>query len=642
LESIANNEEAIRKKIDESNDLVWRQRATPTADYNPAVIIEAAFNDAKAINYTYGIARSTLSMGMGAFIITHDSALSLKLITEAYQMFKTLNDKEWMSNSLLTQAIVTNSLGNHEDALYYAIKGIEFYENDHHPGLQEVAMAYYVTGTVYKDLKKFDQAEYYFLKGIENEEERSSWVGRIFTGLSNIYNVREKYQEALDLSFRSLAILKEENNIIGISRALNDIGIIYRKLKQYDKALPHFYEALELRKEANVPHFVLGSLIDIADTHVESGDLKKGLEYYLKAQPLAEETAHSARLATIFLSVANLYKLLNKYEESILHFQKHIKLISEINVKEKEIKITDLQNSILAEKEQEIERLKNVELKNAYDLITEKNKEIMDSIHYAKRIQNALLASEKLLEENLKEQFVLFKPKDIVSGDFYWATKVTSSKFKVSGSGGNTQNPKPATLNSELFYLAVCDSTGHGVPGAFMSLLNITFLNEAIVEKGIYEPHLILNYVRERLISAISQDGAQDGMDGILICYDKQNGTLTYSAANNAPILVSGNKIQNLAYDKMPVGKGLETTSFKLHKIDVKSSDSVYLITDGYADQFGGTKGKKFKHKNLVELIQSYAELPLSEQKDQLDSYFENWKGDLEQVDDVCIIGIRL
>ena len=151
-----------------------------------------------------------------------------------------------------------------------------------------------------------------------------------------------------------------------------------------------------------------------------------------------------------------------------------------------------------AQKEAEINRLKNVELKNAFDVIAEKNKDITDSINYAKRIQQALLASDDMLKRNLKEYFVLYKPKDIVSGDFYWAVE-----------------------KNGCFYLAVCDSTGHGVPGAFMSLLNISFLNEAINEKNISQPNEVFNHARKRLVENISSDGAQDGMDGILVKFGK-------------------------------------------------------------------------------------------------------------------------
>ena len=262
------------------------------------------------------------------------------------------------------------------------------------------------------------------------------------------------------------------------------------------------------------------------------------------------------------------------------------------------------------------------------EIIEEKQKEIVDSINYAKRIQYTLLARETLLRENLHEHFVLFKPKDIVSGDFYWATEIRSS-----GQGQEA---------GERFYLACCDSTGHGVPGAFMSLLNISFLNEAIIEKNILEPNEVLNHVRKRLIENISQEGGQDGMDAILICFDKTKNTITYSAAHNAPLLIRNGEAINLAYDKMPVGKGETNDPFTLHTIHAQKGDLIYLFTDGYADQFGGSKGKKFKYKQLEELLIANANAPLQQQSAILDREFEFWKGNLEQVDDVLVIGIKI
>ncbi|MDP1744943.1 MAG: two-component regulator propeller domain-containing protein [Bacteroidota bacterium] len=279
------------------------------------------------------------------------------------------------------------------------------------------------------------------------------------------------------------------------------------------------------------------------------------------------------------------------------------------------------------------------------ELIEEKQKEIVDSINYAKRIQYALLANDSLLEQNLIEHFILFQPKDIVSGDFYWATLNNGAGDRGQGTGElHSSNTSPSSLDtgspSSRFYLAICDSTGHGVPGAFMSLLNISFLNEAITEKNIKLPNEILNHVRQRLIESVSQDGAQDGMDGILLCFE--NGKITYAAANNAPVILRDHLIINLPTDKMPIGKGEKNSSFTLHTIDTQKGDMLYFYTDGYADQFGGLKGKKFKYKQLEELLISIEQKSMEDQKQILTTTIENWKGNLEQVDDILIIGMRI
>jgi len=278
------------------------------------------------------------------------------------------------------------------------------------------------------------------------------------------------------------------------------------------------------------------------------------------------------------------------------------------------LRITSKQKVLIEIKNKETQEQKEL-IEQQKEVVEEKQKEILDSINYAKRIQYALLASNEILKANLNEHFVYFNPKDIVSGDFYWATK-----------------------KADKFYLAVCDSTGHGVPGAFMSLLNISFLNEAINEKNIVAPNEVLNHVRQRLIE--NMDGGQDGMDAVLICIEKNK--ISYAAANNALVIIKNGELIHLDADKMPVGKGERTDSFTLRSVEAGKNDLIYLYTDGYADQFGGPKGKKFKYKPLNELLLSAKDTALSEQRRILEESFNAWKGNIEQVDDVLLIGIKV
>jgi serine phosphatase RsbU (regulator of sigma subunit) len=259
----------------------------------------------------------------------------------------------------------------------------------------------------------------------------------------------------------------------------------------------------------------------------------------------------------------------------------------------------------------------NTELAAQKKLVEEKQKDIVDSIHYAHRIQNALLAYDAVITENLPQSFILHKPKDIVSGDFYLAWK-----------------------NQFGFYVAVCDSTGHGVPGAFMSLLNSTFLNEALREKQIEHPDEIFNYVRARLIESISKEEHKDGFDGIL--FRITPGKIEYAAAGNAPVIVRKGVHAKLEFDRMPVGKSEKQIPFTRFNVSYESGDAFYLLTDGYADQFGGehTNGKKFKLKNLCETLEKIHALPPSAQREQLLTVFEKWKGANEQVDDVLVVGV--
>lgn len=279
---------------------------------------------------------------------------------------------------------------------------------------------------------------------------------------------------------------------------------------------------------------------------------------------------------------------------------------------------------------------KNLEINNQRQILEEKHKEITDSINYAERIQRALLASKNMLDENLNDYFILFKPKDIVSGDFYWA-----SFIKVSDVNGQR----------DLFYLVTADSTGHGVPGAIMSIVNIASLKEAIVQ-GIQSPDLILNETRRLVIENLkndgSEDGGKDGMDASLLSIDFENNIMNCACANNPIWIIRKNEGESaelieIKPDRMPIGKhDKDATPFKLHTFKLHKGDAIYTLTDGFPDQFGGVNGKKFKTKQLQEILVSISHEPMETQKQKLNSAFDIWKGDLEQVDDVLIIGIKI
>lgn len=234
------------------------------------------------------------------------------------------------------------------------------------------------------------------------------------------------------------------------------------------------------------------------------------------------------------------------------------------------------------------------------------------------------MASEDLLQRNLPEHFVLFNPKDVVSGDFYWATPT-----------------------DEGFIYIASDCTGHGVPGAFMSLLNISKLSQVINENKVTRPDLILNNIRTEIINALNAEGSKeeskDGMDAVLCKLDLKNMRLEYAAANNSFYIIRDKKLIVCKADKMPVGMGHDDSiSFTYNQISLEKGDVIYTFTDGYADQFGGPKGKKFKYKQLEEILISIHLLPMKEQSNILNHKFQDWRGNLDQVDDILIIGIRI
>jgi serine phosphatase RsbU (regulator of sigma subunit) len=251
--------------------------------------------------------------------------------------------------------------------------------------------------------------------------------------------------------------------------------------------------------------------------------------------------------------------------------------------------------------------------------LAEKNKDITDSIKYAKRIQVAILPPKIPFNDT----FVLFKPKDIVSGDFYWIEIVDNKEF-----------------------IAAVDCTGHGVPGAFMSIIGSNLLNKIVKEHSIHQPGEILNILNQELIkslkSAEEKEAVYDGMDLALICFNRNASELEYAGAYNPLLLLRNGDIQEIKADRFSIGRSSvarKTKNFTNHKVNIEKNDSIYIFSDGYADQFGGETGKKFKLKPLKELLLAINDKPMMEQKNILDSTIEAWRGDIEQVDDILIIG---
>jgi serine phosphatase RsbU (regulator of sigma subunit)/CHASE3 domain sensor protein len=257
-------------------------------------------------------------------------------------------------------------------------------------------------------------------------------------------------------------------------------------------------------------------------------------------------------------------------------------------------------------------------LKAAKDETEHKNKEITDSIHYAQRIQNAILPDDGRFTDCLPKSFVIYEPKDIVAGDFYWMVKQ-----------GNT------------ILLAAADCTGHGVPGAMVSVVCHNALNRSVREFGLIEPAKILEKTRELVIETLEEGEVSDGMDIALCSIDTLTKEVQYAGANNSLYIVKNKVLQEIKADKQPVGRFSNYRPFTNHIVDIAEGDRIFLFTDGLADQFGGPKGKKFKYKPFKSLLERTSQNTLNIQKEEVMTSFEIWKGSLEQVDDVCIIGVE-
>ncbi len=255
--------------------------------------------------------------------------------------------------------------------------------------------------------------------------------------------------------------------------------------------------------------------------------------------------------------------------------------------------------------------------------IHRQKKELTESIRYASYIQKALLPSPVIFKKLLPDHFILFQPKDIVSGDFFWITRKKSD-----------------------IIIAVADCTGHGVPGAFMSILGVTTLSE-VVNRGCYSSAgSILNKLREGIMKALNQTGEdyeqKDGIDMAICLLHTESNEIEYAGAFNPIYIVQNKQLLEIDGDKMPIGVAAEEERpFKTHRISLEPDNVIYLFTDGFVDQFGGSKGKKFKYQPFRNLILKIHELPMHKQKEELLKAFEKWKGDHQQLDDLLVVGFR-
>lgn len=572
-----------------------------------------------------------------------------------------------------------NGKGEYQTALANFIDGYKIYEKNKNRRAMSNLMN--SIGNTYLGIDNQKKALDAYTQSYEiaSEDSNTYMMGISSIGLGNIYLLKKDANQALYFFMRAKNVFeKPPVALYPLSVSYTLIGDAYIELNKYDEAFLNFNKAVEQFKTLNNTYGIAATYQVIGEAYKKQNNFNKALEYFLKSFPIFEERKAYDDLKHLSLNISNVYKQQHNFEkaleysnkyisykDSVLSIEKNKQLLEvetkyEIEKKEQQNLILKKQNdlsnerierqsiisyfiiaslvvsllfgvfmyrvysqkkkahSLITKQKEQVEQ-KQQEIEAQKQVIELKQKEIVDSINYAKRIQYALLANDKLLSENLKSHFVLFKPKDIVSGDFYWATE-----------------------HEDNFYIAVCDSTGHGVPGAFMSLLSIGFLSEAIKEKGIQQPNHIFDYVRKRLIESVNSEDQKDGFDGVIMRINKSTKKITYAAANNHPIVIANHTLNHLAYDKMPVGKGEKILPFSEYEINVDTEAIIYIYTDGYADQFGGEKGKKFKYKQLNEFLLHNSTKDMSMQLESLSLQFDKWKGNLEQVDDVLIVGIKI
>lgn len=559
--------------------------------------------------------------------------------------------------------------GNIELALEYNAIAIRTYEEQKDTLL--LANSLNNVGFIYYKQLEYDKALEYYERSVELKEavNDNRGLAQTLNNIGLLYKKQRKYNTALTYYQRSLAIRRSINDSVGIPNSLANLGYLYKEIEDYGKALNYYAESIAIQQLRNDKHGLAGAYSNVGTIHLEMGNLDSAQYFGNLAMELANELGYPEPISKaadllyrVNLNNGNFEKALQyyqlfyqmrdsvlntetqaatirqqvqyEYEKEKLAEQKEREKQAALDLAHKEtlqvviyaisggLLLVLLFSFFLINRVRVINRQKGV-IESQKQQVEEINHEITDSLNYASTIQNAILTSDEYLQQAFPEHFVVYQPQGIVSGDFYWAYKA-----------GN-----------KLIWAAV-DCTGHGVPGAFMSIIGSTLLNEIIIEKGIVQPAEILNRLRNGVIKALEQKPGttkkRDGMDMALCVLNTETNELKFAGANNPAWIIGSEEITELKGDKKPVGLSDNMDDFTEHTFALNPNDVIYIFSDGYADQFGGPHGKKFKYKPFRELLQNLSNKPMAEQQQALLTHFNEWKGQLEQVDDVCVFGVRV
>lgn len=548
-------------------------------------------------------------------------------------------------------------------------------------------------GVIHDIQENYDDALSYFERSLEARKAVNDVRGIATTegNIANIYFDLGENEKALEGFRKALAAAKESGFSYEEARALNNMGRTYYELKQFDSCRSSIEQSMAIREQIGDYQGLANSYLNYGNVLQKFDEDALARDYYRKSFEYAEATGATIESKESSAVLYLMYKEEGKFYKALEMYEYHISLRDSLNSEENHKAVIQQQLQYEYEKQQEIDALEEkareekrilerekeahekyglyavlglvlilggvafrsylrkkrdhqviseqkAEVELQKNIVEEQHEEIMDSIAYAKRIQNAILPPERILQQYLPEHFVFYLPKDVVAGDFYWLEAVENGVL-----------------------IAAADCTGHGVPGALVSVICNNALNRSVREYGFRTPGQILDKAKEIVIQEFekSDDEVKDGMD-IALCSlsgeglktparngsdslsGNKNATLQYAGAHNPLWVVRNSEIIEYKANKQPVGKFEPSSPFTTHDVELQAGDTVYIFSDGYVDQFGGDKGKKFKSKNLKDLLLSMQSLSMKEQQIKLNEAFIAWKGDMEQVDDVCVIGIRL
>lgn len=636
---------------------ILRNRDTDSA----LAYIEDAIELATKINNTQQVAHFSVSYG---YLNEHKGEIEKAIVSfeKAYNLYLQINNTEMAATALNNLGAMLNDAGRYNESSKHLFNALKLAEDNNY--IKLTATIHNNIGLLFHFQDEWEKSINYFQKSIVINQQLNN-LERMALLYNNI-GIAYYYLDILDsvlISFeRSLDIYIKLDNKKGQTRPLFNIGEIYSEKGDFETALEYYERSLTLEKEVGYMSGYATSLVYIGEIYSSLGDYSKAIEYQHEGIEILEKMDLRRDLLDAYEAITETFKQ-SGYFDSAFHYQTaSISLKDSLFSLEKSKQISELETLYETEKkEQQIalqqtriefknkqtysllvillltfgltiyviytsrgRRKANLLLSEKNELLSTHNKLITNSITYGSFIQNTILPDKSLFEKVFKDSFIFYKPKDIVSGDFYWLSH-----------------------RKDQIIIAVADCTGHGVPGAFMSLLGHSFLNEITDIQGITQPDKILNKLREKIIGTLKQKDSdrfsRDGIELAVCSIDTKNKQIDYSGAYSPVIVYSGKKITELKPNKMPIGFHLTRKSkFALQTISYKKGDLLYFFTDGYYDQFGGPQNKKYGQKRFKALIDSNHHLPMDEQLYAFEHGFKNWLGEEEQIDDVTVVGVKL
>ena len=550
-----------------------------------------------------------------------------------------------------TNAVKNRNIGNDNAASTY---------------LNKIAFLYWEYFIYDEAIKYFEQV-LSITKSLQNKNGEE----KVLENMAFVYSDMERYDKSVECFTKSLDLLKKKGDKIQIANGISNLAIAYNNNGQYDEAITIAQEGLDMSKALNNMKLMRSFYGVLHESYDKKGDKEKSVEYFSLYSTIdkhiqqqlfkAREKQNEKKIkeAEVQKNIAikdkkRTEKVLKSTKDTLEQSKLVVDLLNaeneakeaKLKVKEAKLKVKEAKIELerrlrygmyvvflficvitfLVFRQMQEKKRANKQLNKLNGEIQKKNNQILDSINYARHIQEAILPLENKMKEGFPESFVLYKPRDIVSGDFYWYT-----------------------THGDYSFIAVIDCTGHGVPGAFMSMIGNTLLNETVNEKEIFEPAKVLEILNDKVVKTLGQndedsDGfSEDGMDMTFCCYNNKNKTLEIAMANHVAVVYSDGHLSTIEGDYFSVGGnvGVAEVKFETHTIDLAKDTVVYMFSDGYQDQFGGDKNKKFMLTNFMKLIESIQHKTLSEQKVILDEEYNKWRGDNRQIDDVLVVGVK-